>query len=59
MLLLADQEKLGEEMKGTPLISSTSNLTLTQQPTMERVCVSVLVLMACMCLQLHISKYDN
>lgn len=39
MLLLADQERLGEEMKGTPLISSTSNLTLTQQTTMESVCV--------------------
>lgn len=45
-LLLADQEKLGEEMKGTPLISSTSNLTLTQQPTMERVCVCVSL---CLC----------
>lgn len=43
MLLLADQEKLGEEMNGTPLISSTSNLTLTQQPTMESVCVSLCV----------------
>lgn len=52
MLLLADQEKLGEEMKGTPLISSTSNLTLTQQTTMESVCVcvSVRVLMAHKCL---------
>lgn len=59
MLLLADQEKLGEEMNGTPLISSTSNLTLTQQPTMESVCVcvSVRALMARKCL--HVSKYDH
>ena len=57
-MLLADQEKLWEETKGTPLISSTSNLTLTQQPTMC-VCVLLRVVMTCKCLQLHILKYDQ
>lgn len=54
ILLLAVEDNQGEEMKGTPLISYTSNLThwLSNQPW--QMCVSVCVPMPWNCLHLYI-----